>query len=76
MQVSVRSNRVRFPEYKVGSCKRLPSDVKIHSIKDFLTPITKTKLTAYLGTVGYYSRYVKNHAMIPCPLTNGFKWKM
>lgn len=81
--LTVRLSKCKFSQdhlhcwgHKVGLGKRSASDLKSQAIKDFPTPITKTKLRVYMGTVGYCSRFVKNHTMIAYPLTNVFKGKM
>jgi hypothetical protein len=69
-------DHVKFLGHEVGSGKRSPSEVKIKAIQDFVTPTTKTQVRAFLGIVGYYSRYIKNYSVIAAPLTSALKGKV
>lgn len=66
-------DHVRFLGHEVRSGKRSPSDVNIQTIKDFPTITTKTQLRSYLGTVGYYSKCIKNYTVIVVPFTDALK---
>ncbi|MCP8719654.1 MAG: reverse transcriptase domain-containing protein, partial [Asgard group archaeon] len=68
-------DHVKFLGHEVGSGKRSPSEAKIQAIRDFPTPTTKTNIRSYLGTVGYYARYIKDYARIALPLTEALKGK-
>ena len=53
---------------------------KVEAIRDWPTPITKTQVRSFLGTTGYYRRFVLDYAKIAQPLhkvaeKNGvFEW--
>jgi hypothetical protein len=69
-------DHVKFLGHEVGSGRRSPSEVKIKSLQDFVAPTTKTQIRAFLGLVGYYSRYIPNYSVIAAPLTDALKGKV
>ncbi|XP_035211689.1 uncharacterized protein LOC118185877 [Stegodyphus dumicola] len=68
-------DHVKFLGHEEGFGKRSPSEAKIQAIRDFPIPTTKTQIRSYLGTVGYYARYIKDYARIAAPLTDALKGK-
>ena len=55
-----------------------PQDVKVEAIVRMVPPRDISELRAFLGTCGYYRRYVQNYARIAAPLNrllqNGVVW--
>ncbi|GAQ92745.1 putative retrotransposon protein [Klebsormidium nitens] len=55
-----------------------PQDVKVEAIVRMVPPRDISELRAFLGTCGYYRRYVPNYARIAAPLNcllqNGVVW--
>ena len=74
MQIYPKSLKISW-SYEVGSGKRSSSEAKIQAIWDFLTPSTKMQIRNFLGTVGYYTRNIKDCAHIAAPLTDALKGK-
>ena len=50
-----------------GQCK-VP-EARVKNIKYFKLPVTKKDIRAFLGTIGYYRRYIPNFASHAKPLT-------
>lgn len=46
-----------------------PNPEKIHTIKNWPLPKTETELRGFLGTIGYYRRFIRDFAKITKPLT-------
>ena len=42
---------------------------KIDAIKDWPTPVSKKQVRSFLGTTGYYRRFVRDYAKVARPLT-------
>lgn len=66
---------VKYLGHVVGGGVRTPAEAKIKAVLDFPIPTTKTEIRKILGTIGYYSRYLKDYATIVEPLTNALKGK-
>lgn len=66
---------VKYLGHVVGKGRRKPSEIKIKAITDFPAPKSKTEIRRFLGMCGYYSRYIKNYAIIVEPLTRALKGK-
>ena len=50
-----------------GQCK-VP-EARVKSVQDFKLPVTKKDIRAFLGTIGYYRKYIPNFASNAKPLT-------
>ena len=50
-------------------------EVKVEALKNFKKPKTKSDLRAFLGTIGYYRRFVPGFAQKVYPLTEATKNK-
>ena len=48
-------------------------NAKVEALKNYKMPITKTNLKAFLGTNGYYCRFVSNFAQKAYSLTDATK---
>ncbi|GBM03940.1 Retrovirus-related Pol polyprotein from transposon 17.6 [Araneus ventricosus] len=68
-------DHVKYLGHVVGNGFRSPTEAKIQSIQAFPTPKTKTQVRAFLGLVGYYSRYIPLYSVIAAPLTDTLKGK-
>ncbi|CAJ0940772.1 unnamed protein product [Ranitomeya imitator] len=61
---------VRYLGHWVGSGKQRPEPAKIEAIAKWPTPRTKTQVMAFLGTAGYYRKFVPNYSSVAKPLTD------
>jgi hypothetical protein len=56
-----------------------PQQVKVEAIAKMAPPTNVSGLRAFLGTAGYYRRYVQNYSRIAAPLNvllqNGVAWE-
>ncbi|GFU02692.1 retrovirus-related Pol polyprotein from transposon opus [Trichonephila clavipes] len=59
------------PEHVNGF--RTPSKIKVQAVLEFPTPRTKTKIRAFLGSAGYYEKYINLFSVIAAPLTDALK---
>lgn len=66
---------VQYLGHVVGEGKRKPADAKIRAITELSAPKNKTEIRRCLGMAGYYSRYIKDYAVIVEPLTRALKGK-
>ena len=68
-------DKVKYLGHVVGGGLRTPAETKIQAVIDFPTPKTKTEIRRLMGMSNYYSRYIKNYALITEPLTKALKGK-
>ncbi|XP_073412006.1 uncharacterized protein [Dendrobates tinctorius] len=61
---------VQYLGHWVGSGKQRPEPAKIEAIAKWPVPCTKTQVMAFLGTVGYYRKFVPNYSSVAKPLTD------
>jgi hypothetical protein len=61
---------VTYLGYQVGSGKVAPIAAKVEAILQMPEPCTKKELRGFLGTVGFYRRFLPRFADIAVPLTN------
>ena len=66
---------VKYLGHLVGGGYRTPAEAKIKAVLDFPIPKTKTDIRKILGTIGYYSRYIRNYSTLVEPLTRALKGK-
>lgn len=59
--------------HTVGHGKLSVPDCRVAALRKFRQPVTKRDLRAFLGTAGYYRRFIKNFATIALPLTDATK---
>uniref|UniRef100_A0A8C5PCY7 Reverse transcriptase/retrotransposon-derived protein RNase H-like domain-containing protein n=1 Tax=Leptobrachium leishanense TaxID=445787 RepID=A0A8C5PCY7_9ANUR len=61
---------VQYFGHRVGGGKQRPKPEKVEAIVNWPTPRTKTQVMAFLGTAGYYRKFVPNYSSIAKPLTD------
>ncbi|KAM8953265.1 adhesion G protein-coupled receptor F5-like [Pelodytes ibericus] len=61
---------VQYLGYMVGSGQQKPEPAKIEAVAKWPTPRTKTQVLAFLGTAGYYRKFVPNYSALAKPLTD------
>ena len=59
--------------YEVGVGKLSIPEARIKAIQDYRRPSTKTGLKAFLGTTGYYRRFVPDYARKAGPLCHSLR---
>ena len=59
--------------HTVGHGKLSVPECRVVTLRKFHQPVTKHDLRAFLGTVGYYRRFIKDFATIALPLTDATK---
>jgi hypothetical protein len=64
------SGEVRYLGHTIGSGEVRPDERKVQNIQAFTLPTTKRQLRAFLGTVGYYQRFIVQYAEKAAPLTD------
>ena len=62
--------RLRHLGHVVSEAGVAPDEEKVSAVKEWATPRTETDLRAFLGTAGYYRRFIKNFSKIAAPLTS------
>ena len=62
--------RLQYLGHEIGLGTLAPSMSKCMAIKDMAPPTNKRQVRRFLGTVGYYRRYVCNFASLALPLTD------
>ena len=66
----------------MGKGKIQPEEDKVEKVKEAKRPTTKKELQSFMGTVGFYNKYIPNFSGIAAPLTdllrkrqpNKFEW--
>ncbi|XP_063281817.1 uncharacterized protein LOC134566035 [Pelobates fuscus] len=61
---------VQYLGHRVGSGKQKPEPAKIEAITQWPQPRTKTQVMAFLGTAGYYRKFVAEYSALAKPLTD------
>ena len=64
---------VTYLGHTVGKGKLSVPECRVGSLRKFQQPVTKRDVRAFLGTVGYYRRFIKSFASIALPLTDATK---
>lgn len=59
--------------YMVGQGKVSVPEARVVALRNFQKPVTKSDLRAFLGTVGYYRRFIPDFAQHAYPLTEATK---
>ena len=63
-------SEVSLVEHAVANEHIKPQKHKVSAVVNFLQPVTKTDVRSFLGSVGYYRKYIENFASIAAPLTD------
>ncbi|KAM4705096.1 protein cordon-bleu [Rhinophrynus dorsalis] len=61
---------VQYLGHRVGCGMQRPEPAKIEAILNWLIPRTKKQVLAFLGTAGYYRKFVPSYSDIAKPLTD------
>uniref|UniRef100_A0A803K2M9 Reverse transcriptase RNase H-like domain-containing protein n=1 Tax=Xenopus tropicalis TaxID=8364 RepID=A0A803K2M9_XENTR len=61
---------VQYLGHRVGSGRVMPEPAKVEVIVNWPTPTTQKQVLAFLGTAGYYRRFIPNYSAIAKPLTD------
>uniref|UniRef100_A0A8C5M4A9 Reverse transcriptase/retrotransposon-derived protein RNase H-like domain-containing protein n=1 Tax=Leptobrachium leishanense TaxID=445787 RepID=A0A8C5M4A9_9ANUR len=61
---------VQYLGHRVGCGIQRPEPAKVEAILDWPTPVTKTQVLAFLGTAGYYRKFVPHYSDLAKPLTD------
>ncbi|XP_040182571.1 uncharacterized protein LOC120915831 [Rana temporaria] len=61
---------VQYLGHRVGSGKQRPEPAKVEAIANWPQPRTKTQVLAFLGTAGYYRKFVPEYSTLAKPLTD------
>ena len=69
----IGGSTVKYLGYQVGSGQVAPLSAKIEAIIQLPRPVTKSDVRSYLGSVGFYRRFVPYFSEIATPLTNLLK---
>lgn len=56
--------------YLIGRGNIKPQERKVHVVRDWPVPRTKTQVKSFLGLAGYYSQFIPNIAAIASPFTD------
>jgi hypothetical protein len=62
-------SEVEFLGHIVGADGIRPMQNKVAAVRDWKVPTTVSELRSFLGLVGYYRRFIPQHAKIALPLT-------
>ena len=65
--------QVQYLGHVVGLGELSPPTAKVEAIEQMPAPRTKKQVRRFLGTIGYYRRYIKNFALLAFPLTELLK---
>ena len=63
-------SKLEYLGHIVGGGTVMPTVDKIESIKNFQIPSTKKQVRSFLGTIGFYRKFVDNFSVKALPLTN------
>ena len=61
---------LEFLGHRIGRGLISPLEAKVKALMEKRRPETKRELQSYLGSTGYYRRFVKDYSRIAAPLTN------
>ena len=69
----IGSSSVKYLGYQVGSGVVTPVSAKVEAILNIPIPSTKTDIRSFLGSVGFYRRFIPRYSELAAPLTNLLK---
>ena len=61
--------KVHYLGHVFGGGQVTPDPQKLNAVRDYLTPVSKKQVRAFLGLAGYYCRFVSHFSTIAEPLT-------
>ena len=61
---------LNFLGYRVGNGKMSVQEAKIKAVQQYVRPVTKKNMRAFLGLVNFYRRFIPNQATIVASLTD------
>ncbi|KAM8939644.1 uncharacterized protein RCH25_053348 [Pelodytes ibericus] len=67
---SIGMAEVQYLGHRVGCGMQKPEPAKVEAVAQWPTPRTKTQVLAFLGTAGYYRKFVPNYSALTKHLTN------
>ncbi|XP_040195045.1 uncharacterized protein LOC120928035 [Rana temporaria] len=67
---NIGMSEVQYLGHRVGCGKQRPEPAKIEAVLNWPVPRTKTQVLAFLGTAGYYRKFVPHYSDIAKPLTD------
>lgn len=56
--------------HNMGNGQIQPEEDKVRKIEEAPRPITKKQLQSFMGTVGFYNKYISNFSTVAAPLTD------
>ena len=65
--------RVKYLGHQVGSGEVAPLQAKVAAIAELPRPTTKTEIRSFLGSVGFYRKFLPYYSETAAPLTNLLK---
>jgi len=70
---SLACHEIEYLGHKVGGGKMSPREVKVKALLDMPRPVNRKQVQSFLGSTGYYQRYVPRYAELVSPLTSLLK---
>ncbi len=67
---SIGKNSCKFLGHNIGSGTIRPLEAKVTAVREFVRPVTKSDMRAFLGLTGYYRRFIRNYAARTVSLTD------
>lgn len=64
---------VTYPGHEIGRRRRRPYELKLAAIEEYLCPLTKTAIRAFLGLTGYYQCYIAYYSEIDSRLIDALQ---
>lgn len=69
----IGSSSVKYLGYQVGSGVVTPVSAKVDAILQIPIPTSKTDIRSFLGSVGFYRRFIPRYSELAAPLTDLLK---
>lgn len=64
------NSQVTYLGYVVGSGTIQTDKLKVEAVRSFPKPVTKTDVKCFLGTIGFYRKFIPHYATLSLPLTD------
>lgn len=65
--------KVKYLGHEVGSGEVTPIRTKVEAIAELPIPTTKTEVRSFLGSVGFYRKFIPHYSEVAAPLTDLLK---